>query len=160
MRNRTLIENVQPEINNGQYDIKRIPGELVVVTAHIFGDGHDHVRASLLYRHSSKKKWKEIFMEETGNDEWTATFKVEEKGFYHYKVEAWMDHLLHWYDGFKKKQEAGQDMKVELQIGTNLLQAAAEQYPKTKANSLKKLAQQLAENDYDKAVSLVMSADF
>lgn len=161
MRNRTIIENVQPEINNGQYHIKRVPGEKVTVTADIFGDGHDHLRASLHYRHKDQKRWNEIFMEEVENDQWSASFKVEKKGFYFYKLEAWMDHLLHWYKGFKKKEEAGQDMKVELQIGAKLLRQAAEQYPKTKAGQLEKIAAQLEDdNAYLEAVQLVLSADF
>jgi len=161
MRNRTIIENVQPEINNGQYYIKRVPGEKVTVTADIFGDGHDHLRATLLYRHKSQKRWSEIFMEEVENDQWAASFTVDKKGFYYYKLEAWMDHLLHWYEGFKKKEEAGQDMKVELQIGARLLRQAAEQYPKTKAKQLEEVAAQLEDqNTYLEAVQLVLSADF
>lgn len=162
MRNRTLIENVQPEVDNGQYFIKRIPGEIVTVTASIFGDGHDHVRASLYYRHEQLKRWQEIFMDEKGNDEWEASFTVEKKGFYHYKLESWIDHLLHWYDGFKKKEEAGQDMRVELSIGAQHLRSAAKQYPKTKANQLEKIAKQLEEHNtaYDEAVKLVLSPDF
>jgi len=161
MRNRVVIENVQPEIDHGSYFIKRVPGERVDVTADIFGDGHDHIRASLLYRHESQKRWTEVFMEEGINDVWTASFKVEQKGLYHYKVAGWIDHLLHWYDGFLKKQEAGQDMKVELKIGAGFLRRAAAQYPKPKAKDLKKMADQLEEEGkYDEAVQLVLSPGF
>ena len=161
MRNRTLIENVKPEIDNGQYYIKRVSGKTVEVTASIFGDGHDHIRASLLYKHDSKKKWTEVFMEEIGNDVWGASFKVESKGFYTYKIEAWVDHLLHWYEGFLKKEEAGQDMSVELQIGANTLNAAAKQYPKAKAKSLQEIAAYLVvEGGYEAAVRKVLSPDF
>jgi starch synthase (maltosyl-transferring) len=161
MRNRTIIEQVLPEVNNGQFFIKRIPGEKVVVTADIYGDGHDHLRAALHYRHESQKRWKEVFMEELENDTWTAAFTAEKKGFYHYKLEAWIDHLLHWYEGFIKKHEAGQDMSVELKIGASYLRGAAAQYPKTKAKQLEKIADQLvAENGYEAAVQLVRSSDF
>lgn len=161
MRSRTLIEDVLPEVDHGQYFIKRVPGETVTVTANIFGDGHDHVRASLLYRHEKQKKWQEIFLQELGNDAWSGTFTVEKKGFYHYKIEAWIDHLLHWYDGFKKKQAAGQDMKVELQIGAQLLEKAAGQSGKTKAGQLKKLAKKLTKKgSYEMAVQEVLSPNF
>lgn len=161
MRNRVVIENVRPEINNGAFFIKRVPGELVQITADIFGDGHDHIRASLLYRHESEKRWTEIFMDALLNDEWAASFRVEKKGFYHYKIVGWIDHLLHWYDGFLKKEEAGQDMKVELQIGAQLLQKAAAQYPKAKAADLNALAGLLAETDnYDSAIAQVLGPDF
>ncbi|HKK79914.1 MAG TPA: maltotransferase domain-containing protein, partial [Phaeodactylibacter sp.] len=94
MRNRVVIENVRPEVNGGAFFIKRIPGETVAVSADIFGDGHDHIRASLLYRHESQKRWTEVFMQEAVNDEWTARFRVTEKGMYHYKFVGWVDHLL------------------------------------------------------------------
>jgi starch synthase (maltosyl-transferring) len=161
MRNRTLIENVKPEVDNGQYYIKRVPGEMVEVTASVFGDGHDHIRASLLYKHDSQKRWTEVFMEAIGNDVWGASFRVASKGFYTYKIEAWVDHLLNWYEGFQKKQEAGQNMAVELQIGANILNAVAEQYPKAKAKSLEEIATLLvAEGGYDDAVQKVLSPDF
>lgn len=157
MRNRVVIENVHPEIDHGAFFIKRVPGEKVTVTADIFGDGHDHIRAALLYRHESQKRWTEVFMTPLANDEWEATFTVEQKGMYHYKVAGWMDHLLHWYEGFLKKQEAGQDMAVELQIGEQLLQKAAESYPK--AEDLKALAKQLKSGG-EEAVQTVLNADF
>ncbi len=161
MRTRVIIEHVKPEINKGQYFIKRIPGERVDVSADIFGDGHDHIRASLFYRHESQKKWTEVFMEEQPNDLWTASFQVEEKGFYHFKIEGWIDHLLHWYDGFKKKQAAGQPMKVELQIGANLLRETAKKLPKNKGAGLKDIAGRLEkEGAYEEAVRLVLSSEF
>ncbi|NBC07589.1 MAG: DUF3416 domain-containing protein [Bacteroidetes bacterium] len=161
MRNRVVIENVRPEVNGGAFFIKRIPGETVAVSADIFGDGHDHIRASLLFRHESQKRWTEVFMQEAVNDEWTARFRVTEKGMYHYKFVGWVDHLLHWYDGFLKKQEAGQDMSVELQIGAQLLQQTAENYPKAKAEDLKALAATLADaSKAEEAVQQVLSPGF
>ncbi|MCO6489709.1 MAG: alpha-1,4-glucan--maltose-1-phosphate maltosyltransferase [Phaeodactylibacter sp.] len=161
MRNRVVIENVHPEINGGQFFVKRIPGEQVDVTADIFGDGHDHIRASLLFRHESQKRWTEVFMEEHPNDVWTASFRVEKKGVYHYKLEGWIDHLLHWHDGFKKKYEAGQGMKVELQIGAKYLRETAKLYSKTQAETLLQFAQVLEdENAYEQAIEAALSPRF
>jgi starch synthase (maltosyl-transferring) len=161
MQNRTIIENVKPEVNGGQFFIKRIIGETVTVTADIFGDGHDAIRASLHYKHTSKKRWTEVFMEPGINDVWTASFKVTERGFYHYKLEAWADHLLNWYKGFKKKHADGQDMKVELEIGTDLLGKTAKGYSKTKGKGLTDAAKILAdESKYEEAVQLVLSEAF
>ncbi|MCB0549147.1 MAG: alpha-1,4-glucan--maltose-1-phosphate maltosyltransferase [Phaeodactylibacter sp.] len=161
MRNRVIIENVHPEIDGGQFFIKRVPGELVNITADIFGDGHDHIRASLLYRHESQKRWTEVFMEEHPNDMWTAAFQVEKKGVYYYKLEGWVDHLLHWHDGFKKKYEAGQGMKVELQIGAKYLREAAKLYSKTNAEALLQFARQLEDEDaYEQAIEIALSPRF
>ncbi len=161
MRNRVIIENVRPEIDGGQYFIKRVPGERVDVVADIFGDGHDYIRAALYYRHESEKRWSEIFMEAEPNDVWKAGFRVEKKGFYFYKLEGWIDHLLNWHKGFLKKQEAGQDMRVELKIGASFLKETAKRHPKAKAAQLAQLAQQLEREDgYDEAVQLVLSENF
>jgi starch synthase (maltosyl-transferring) len=48
-KNRVVIEHIQPEIDGGYFPIKRIIGEKVKVTADIFADGHDQVRADLLF---------------------------------------------------------------------------------------------------------------
>ncbi|MEM9887592.1 MAG: alpha-1,4-glucan--maltose-1-phosphate maltosyltransferase [Bacteroidota bacterium] len=160
MQNRVIIQNVYPEIEGGKYFIKRVAGERIVVTADIFGDGHDHIRTALNYRKQGRKKWQETPMMALGNDEWTASFVVEEEGFYDYKVEAWVDRLLDWYEGFKKKYAAGQDMKVELQIGVNFLEKAAETYSKATGKPLTDAAKILQTEDYPAAVSSVMSEGF
>ncbi|MCU0368790.1 MAG: DUF3416 domain-containing protein, partial [Cyclobacteriaceae bacterium] len=43
-KTRVIIENVQALVDGGLYPAKRTVGERVVVTANIFGDGHDHIR--------------------------------------------------------------------------------------------------------------------
>ncbi|MEM0991939.1 MAG: alpha-1,4-glucan--maltose-1-phosphate maltosyltransferase [Bacteroidota bacterium] len=160
MQNRVIIQRVAPEIDGGKYFIKRVAGERIVVTAAIFGDGHDHIRASLNYRKAGRKKWQETSMVALGNDEWTASFVVEEEGFYEYKLEAWVDRLLDWHEGFKKKYAAGQDMKVELQIGTAFLEKAADNYSKKVGKSLTNAAKVLQSGDYRAAVSTVLSESF
>ena len=161
MRNRVIIENVKPEIDNGKFFIKRIPGETVEVSADIFSDGHDYIRASLLYKHENNKRWTEVYMDDQVNDVWTGSFQVEKRGFYQYKIEGWVDHLLNWYRGFKKKEKAGQDMRVELKIGAELLRKAAKQYSKTKGAVLAKHAVILEdESNYSAAVQEVLSPEF
>jgi starch synthase (maltosyl-transferring) len=44
---RVIIESVQPQVDGGKFPVKRTVGERVDVTAHIFGDGHDHLRAQV-----------------------------------------------------------------------------------------------------------------
>ena len=52
----------KPQIDEGLYPAKRTIGERVDVTADIFGDGHDHIRARLLYKKEGESKWKEAEM--------------------------------------------------------------------------------------------------
>ncbi|MCB0643634.1 MAG: alpha-1,4-glucan--maltose-1-phosphate maltosyltransferase, partial [Phaeodactylibacter sp.] len=161
MRTRVRIEAVKPQLDGGRYPIKRIVNERVDVTANIFGDGHDTVRAALLYRMAGKKSWEEIFMTPLGNDAWGATFRPDKEGNYEYKIEGWIDHLSNWYNGFLKKYEAGQHMGVELQIGTGFLRKTAEGYSKAKGKTLIDFAKILEdENGYEKAVEAVLSPNF
>ncbi len=160
-RNRVIIENVQPEIDDGRHFIKRVVNEWVYVTADIFADGHDVLRASLYYRHESQKAWTELYMESKPNDVWSALFQVTQKGFYHYKLEAWVDHLLTWHAGFLKKHADEQDMSVELLIGAGLLRRTAEGYPKSKAEALEKVAEALEKTGAcEDALELVLSPEF
>lgn len=160
MQNRVIVHSVYPEIEGGKYYIKRVPNDKVEVKAAIFGDGHDYIRAAVCYRKQGKKTWQENPMMDLGNDDWMGSFRVEEEGFYDYKIEAWVDQLLNWYNGFKKKFADGQDMRVELQIGANFLNQAAENYTKAKGKVLKDYAKTLTKEDYEVAVGKVMSEDF
>lgn len=129
MRNgqvRVIIENVQPLVDNGLYPAKRTVGERVDVSASIFGDGHDHIRAEVLYKKDGSTAWKTVEMIPTFNDEWRASFYVEEQGYYVFTIQAWIDHFDTWYDGFKKKAQAKVDVTVELMEGALFLRRLAE----------------------------------
>src|SRR6478736_9009616 len=98
-KKRVIIENVQPVVDGGLYPAKRTIGERVDVTAAIFGDGHDHIRASLFYKKEGISSWEEVPMNPSFNDEWSGTFYVNEKGNYFFTIHAWIDHFDTWYDG-------------------------------------------------------------
>src|SRR5687767_9442202 len=124
-QSRVVIENVQPQIDEGLYPAKRTVGERVDVTADIFADGHDHIRARLLYKKDGASKWKEVEMRHGVNDEWHASFYVEEKGIYRFTLQAWIDHFDTWYDGFRKKVNAGVNVQLELREGVQFLKSLA-----------------------------------
>jgi starch synthase (maltosyl-transferring) len=94
MQNQTriVIENVLPQIDSGAYYIKRITGQAIEVTADVFSDGPDVVACCGKYKHENDKKWSEVRMRHTGNDEWAAEFTVEKQGYYSYFVEGWVDY--------------------------------------------------------------------
>ena len=127
MQNRTIIDHVHPQINQGRFPIKRVVGERVAVDAKIFGDSHDYLRALIEYRKAGADTWEFMEMEEAPNDLWTGSFTVQEQGMYEYRLVAWVDQLKTWYRGFKKKEADGQAMDVELQIGANFLSEKADQ---------------------------------
>lgn len=156
-KQRVIIENVQPLVDGGLYPAKRTVGESVKVSASIFGDGHDHVKAELLYKKSGAEEWMVAELTPTFNDDWNGTFKVEEKGSYVFTIRAWIDHFDTWYDGFKKKANAKIDVTVELQEGAIFLTRLA-----AKKNSvLLDLAKQLDDKaNYATAIQLVLSQRF
>ena len=77
-RKRVVIENVRPQIDAGQFPIKRVVGEKVIITAHIFADGHDKIQAEVLYRKENEKTYKSEKMSDTSNDEWKSSFGITE----------------------------------------------------------------------------------
>ena len=81
-RKRVVIDDVSPQINGGEFFIKRVVNEIVIVNAHVLGDGHDVIAASVLYKHESEKKWNETRLYPIVNDEWQTSFIVKKQGFY------------------------------------------------------------------------------
>ncbi len=136
-RRRVVIEELQPQVNGGRYPAKRILGDHVTVTAAIFSDGHDHVAARLLYRHTEQAAWKSVPFTALPNDLWTARFPVDRLGTWYYTVEGWVDHFDTWVDDLGKRlaaqpdpeqptqQVEPQDIPLQLRIGANLVEEAA-----------------------------------
>ena len=58
MQNQTriIIENVAPQIDGCAFFIKRIIDQNVIVTANVFGDGHDIIACCVKFKHESEKK--------------------------------------------------------------------------------------------------------
>src|ERR1700761_9421158 len=137
-RARVVIEEISPTIDGGRYPAKRVLGDRVKVTAAIFSDGHDHVAARLLYRHSSQKDWSAARFTPLVNDLWEAEFVPDKLGEWRFTVEAWVDHFDTWVHDLGKRLNAQpdpkeptqqvvtpQDIPLALRIGAQLLQAAA-----------------------------------
>lgn len=123
---RVLIEDVQPQVDAGVYPAKRTVGERVDVSASIFSDGHDHLRAEVAYRFDDSGEWTTVEMNHETNDRWTANFYVTRKGRYYFYVKAWVDHVETWFDGIRKKIVANVEVPLELQEGAILLRQVAD----------------------------------
>jgi starch synthase (maltosyl-transferring) len=149
-RRRVIVEDIQPQVDCGRYPAKRCVGDVVTVRAAVFGDGHDHVTARLLYKHSSERKWRYAAMTALPNDFFTATFTVDKIGTWQFNVEGWVDHFDTWVSDLGKRLHAQpdpheptqqitgpQDIPLALRMGANLIDAAAD---RAKGNDQKKLA--------------------
>ncbi|HEX6843359.1 MAG TPA: maltotransferase domain-containing protein [Stellaceae bacterium] len=122
---RILIEDVYPELGGGRFPVKRIVGDTLQVWADILRDGHDKLRAELLYRPESAGEWCAAPMRLFDNDRWVGEAPLNENGRYRYTIEAWTDHFASWRADTLKKREAGQALDLELIESRALVAEAA-----------------------------------
>jgi len=124
-RRRVWIRNVRPNVDGGEFPIKRTVGESVAVEADVFADGHDRLEVVLRWRPVSKRKWRERRMRPRPNDVWTAEFRIEDLEPHEYTVEAWIDEFASWRDWLHRKRLAGQEVESELLEGAALVERAS-----------------------------------
>ncbi|MEK6480484.1 alpha-1,4-glucan--maltose-1-phosphate maltosyltransferase [Catalinimonas sp. 4WD22] len=160
-RQRVVIEHLTPQVENGQFPAKRSLSEPVEVQADIYSDGHDVVKAILLYKHVDDKKMHEMSMNFIINDRWKASFTPEVTGFYEYTILAYVDHFASWQYGIRKKYEAQQDIHVDLLIGAEMLENTAKKVKGESKHQLNEWAERLRKHDHqdfiDQAVELALS---
>jgi starch synthase (maltosyl-transferring) len=122
---RVVIENVSPEIDGGQFPVKRIRGDTVTVEADIFADGHEVISSVLLFRRERDKEWREAPMTTLGNDRWRGQFVADEIGSHLYTVTAWVDRFKSWRRDLGRKVEAGAHGDLDFLAGAQLLEDAS-----------------------------------
>ena len=120
-----IIENVQPELDDGRCPVKREVGDVLQITADIFKEGHDLIAAWLLHRKKGSRSWSRTPMEFTSNDSWKASFPLEEMGRYQYTIMAYPDVFRSWQEEIQKKHKAGLNIASELLEGRRFILDAA-----------------------------------
>jgi starch synthase (maltosyl-transferring) len=118
---RVVIDRVTPEVDGSQFAIKRTIGETVQVAADVFADGHEVLAGVVRYRPAASGEWQEASLTAGTNDAWTASFIVEQPGYYEYTVQAWIDRFATWRRDLRKKVDAAQDVKSELLEGAQIV---------------------------------------
>jgi starch synthase (maltosyl-transferring) len=111
-RNRVVIEEITPQVDAGCHPVCRVVGDEVVVKAVIFGDGHDHLGAQLLYRRVSQEQWQSTPMTPVNNDIWTGSFEVDTLGSWRFTVLGWVDHFVTWESELRKRLAAQDPAKA------------------------------------------------
>jgi starch synthase (maltosyl-transferring) len=142
-RNRVVIEGVAPEIDGGQFPIKRTAGEPVVVEADIFVDGHEAISCVLLFRRAENSDWLEAPMKPLVNDRWRGVFGADKVGRYVYTLIAWVDRFKSWRHDLLKKAEVGEHTDLDMLTGALLIDAAANRAGGADAKKLADWAQSL-----------------
>ena len=122
---RVIIEGVAPEIDGGEFPIKRTRGEKVTVEADIFVDGHEVIASALLFRRDQDSEWRETPMAPLVNDRWRGSFAAGELGRWSYTIVAWVDRFKSWRRDLEKKADADQHGELDLQAGALLIAEAA-----------------------------------
>jgi starch synthase (maltosyl-transferring) len=143
---RVIIERVEPEIDSGRFPIKRTIGEEIRVNADIFADGHDLLRATLLYRSGNSPTWLEVEMRLVVNDRWEGRFKVDSVGRYQYTIVAWVDEFESWSADLQKRVAADQEISVDALIGAAIVQSAAGRAKGADSTTLMRAAAKLKES--------------
>ena len=142
-RRRVVIERVEPEIDCGRYPIKRVVGERVVVEADAFADGHDELTCVVVHRPQAEPKWCQAPMRLVVNDRWRGEFQVDRLGCHLYTVQAGVDPFHTWFRDLLRRLEAGQDVRVDLDLGAGLVREAAQRAKGADARALRQAAEAL-----------------
>lgn len=157
---RVNVERVSPEIDGGQFPIKRVQGERVVVQASVFADGHDEIAVRLGYRPVNEPEWRYADMLPLGNDRWEGAFEIERLADYVYTVQGCVDFFGSWQRNLKKKWEAGVNVSVDLLVGADLLEQALEKAVGDSAEKFRSLAARFrGRGPVSEAVALASSED-
>jgi len=118
---RIQIQDVRPQIDCGRYPAKATVGDVVAVSANVFRDGHDVLRAVVRFRPVGSRRWLERPLAAVGNDRWAGEVQVTELGRWQFTVEAWTDPYATWFDEYDRKLAAGQtELTGELSEGAAL----------------------------------------
>jgi len=122
-----VIQNVQPQIDDGRWEVKREVGDDLEITAEIFRDGHVVLSAVILWRRADETAWRETRMTSLnpGLDLWAGSIRLTANTTYVYTVEAWTDHYETWSGELEKKVADGQTVTLELIEGRALIEDAA-----------------------------------
>src|SRR5215216_1268593 len=126
---RIQILSPAPMIDCGRFPAKRTVGEWVDVSADVFRDGHEILRAVVRYRGPGDTEWAEAPLHwidrDVDGDRWAGAFPVDRVGRWEFTIEAWSDLFATWRDELRRKLQAGQhDRRGELSEGVVLLEEA------------------------------------
>ena len=160
---RVVIDHVDPLVGCGQFPVKRPAGEAFNVLAHAMADGHDHLDVVLAHRREGTRSWHEVPMRDLGNDEFAGSFRPDAIGLFEYRIVGWSDPFRNWHIGFVKKSNAGDPkIGVELDIGAQLVRAAAGRAKGADARQLKEWAKFISDHSRDllQKVGLVRGTEF
>ncbi len=78
------------------------------MTARIFRDGHERSAPSIRYKPAGATRWQEAPLEPLGNDQLGGVVRVDRRGTWCYRIEAWVDRIASFQEELRRKVDAGQ----------------------------------------------------
>lgn len=154
-RARVVIENVEPHVREGG-PVRRCPGETVHVRADVYADGHDAVRAELLYRPVSRREWFRVPMIPVGDDRWEAVFTVESQEDVEFTLRGWVDRLETQIRDLRRR-DAGQVGEIEFRSIAEELRALSVRASADEAGFLQRAAENLEKAAGKAEAELILS---
>jgi len=152
---RIAIEAIMPKVDDGEFPVRRVVGEMVEVEADILADGHGKLAVELLWRTADRTEWQSIPMALIANDRWRGAFPLERMGRHVFAISAWRDEFASLLDAIAKKSAAGVGIRLELEEALALVRAAAP----VANDSGTPLARLLADGDEDTKTNILLSAE-
>ena len=140
MTSRVVIEHVRPAVDCGLFAAKATLGLPLEISADVFSDGHDELRAWATLapaetatvageargrRRAGAKEPDprgEIELELAGNDRWTGCTEPDALGAVHLTVFGAVDEYSTWLRDLKLRLDDGQDIEMELEEGRLLVE--------------------------------------
>src|SRR4051794_25617580 len=124
---RIQIEDPRPLVDCGRYRAKAIAGDTYRVTAKIFKDGAEELRAVVKSRSQGTGEWAEHELRRidahVDGDTWAGSFPLPASGIWEWTIEAWTDAFASWYSEVERKHAAGEpDLSGELSEGRLLME--------------------------------------
>lgn len=119
---RIAIEDITPKVESGQFPVRRIVGENLVIEADIIADGHDKLAAEIIFRPVTETTWQTQPMQLRSNDRWYAEISLPRVGRYVYAIRTWKDFYATFIDEITKKHNAGIDTHLEIAEGIALIE--------------------------------------
>jgi starch synthase (maltosyl-transferring) len=128
---RIVIQYPAPALDDGRFAVKRCVGDTVTVSADVFRDGHEIIRAVVRFRGPGTSRWREAELTRIDAHlegvRWATEFGLDRPGRWHYTIEAWTDVFATWRAELQRKVAAGQtELAGELSEGIVLLSGAAQ----------------------------------
>jgi len=139
-RHRIAIQEIDPSVDCGRFAAKAVAGWPLTVTADVFADGHEQVRAEVHLNGGAVQP-----MEMVVNDRWSAEITFDDIGPSSFAVVAWRDVWGTLTRDMRKKFDAGQDIAVELQEARQIVEAV--KAPRGEAKSLEPVRKAVKKGD-------------